>query len=54
MANFTPVSAAIGGRLIGLSAVLSMPFTGRIAGVSGILGDFIADGTAASMSTITA
>jgi uncharacterized membrane protein YedE/YeeE len=36
MANFTPVSAAIGGALIGLSAVLLMLFTGRIAGVSGI------------------
>jgi uncharacterized protein len=36
MANFTPMSAAIGGALIGLSAVLLMTFTGRIAGVSGI------------------
>src|SRR5262249_28817982 len=36
MANFTPVYAAIGGALIGLSAVLLMLFTGRIAGVSGI------------------
>jgi uncharacterized membrane protein YedE/YeeE len=36
MANFTPISAAFGGALIGLSAVLLMLFTGRIAGVSGI------------------
>jgi uncharacterized membrane protein YedE/YeeE len=36
MANFTPVSAAIGGALIGLSAVLLMLSTGRIAGISGI------------------
>src|SRR3954468_13716023 len=36
MAKFTPVSAAIGGALIGLSAVLPMLSTGRIAGVSGI------------------
>ncbi|MBN8988686.1 MAG: YeeE/YedE family protein [Rhizobiales bacterium] len=36
MANFTPVSAAIGGALIGLSAVLLMVLTGRIAGISGI------------------
>lgn len=36
MANFTPVSAAIGGMLIGLSAVLLMLLTGRIAGISGI------------------
>src|SRR6202035_2441843 len=41
MADFTPVSAAIGGALIGLSAVLLMLFTGRIAGVSGILGGLI-------------
>jgi uncharacterized protein len=38
MTNFTPVSAAIGGVLIGLSAVLLMLFTGRIAGISGIFG----------------
>lgn len=36
MSNFTPVSAAIGGALIGLSAVLLMLSTGRIAGISGI------------------
>ena len=36
MANFTPISAAIGGLLIGVSAVLLMMFTGRIAGISGI------------------
>jgi uncharacterized protein len=38
MANFTPVSAAIGGGLIGLSAVLLMLLTGRVAGISGIFG----------------
>jgi uncharacterized protein len=37
MAHFTPVSAAIGGALIGLSAALLMLLLGRIAGVSGIL-----------------
>jgi uncharacterized protein len=36
MAHFTPVSAAIGGALIGLSAVLLMLFNGRIAGITGI------------------
>jgi uncharacterized protein len=36
MNNFTPISAAVGGALIGLSAFLLMLFTGRIAGVSGI------------------
>ena len=41
MANFTPSSAAIGGALIGLSAVLLMLFTGRIAGVSGIFDSLI-------------
>jgi uncharacterized protein len=41
MANFTPISAAIGGALIGLSAVLLMLFTGRIAGISGIVAGLI-------------
>lgn len=35
--QFTPVSSAIGGALIGLAAVLLMLFNGRIAGISGIL-----------------
>ncbi len=35
MENFTPISAAIGGALIGLAAVLLMLFNGRIAGISG-------------------
>jgi uncharacterized protein len=38
MVDFTPISAAIGGGLIGLSAVLLMLLTGRIAGISGIFG----------------
>ncbi|HEX5958421.1 MAG TPA: YeeE/YedE thiosulfate transporter family protein [Hyphomicrobiaceae bacterium] len=37
MTEFTPVSAAIGGALIGLAATLLMLLTGRIAGISGIL-----------------
>ena len=41
MANFTPLSAAIGGALIGLSAVLLMLLAGRIAGVSGIFGGLL-------------
>jgi uncharacterized membrane protein YedE/YeeE len=41
MANFTPVSAAIGGLLIGLSAVLLMLLTGRNAGISGIFGGLL-------------
>ena len=34
--SFTPLASAIGGALIGLSAVMLLAFTGRIAGVSGI------------------
>ena len=34
--SFTPIASAIGGALIGFSAVLLMAFKGRIAGVSGI------------------
>jgi uncharacterized membrane protein YedE/YeeE len=41
MANFTPISAAIGGALIGLSVVLLMALTGRIAGISGIFAGLI-------------
>ena len=36
MANFTPLSAAIGGALIGLAAVMLMLLAGRVAGISGI------------------
>lgn len=36
MENFTPLSASIGGALIGLSAVMLMLFNGRIAGISGV------------------
>ena len=45
MANFTPVSAAIGGVLIGLSALLLMLLTGRIAGISGIFAGLLGLGT---------
>jgi uncharacterized membrane protein YedE/YeeE len=41
MSNFTPVSAAVGGGLIGLSTVLLMLLTGRIAGISGIFGGLL-------------
>jgi hypothetical protein len=44
MSNFTPVSAAIGGALIGLAAVLLTLFTGRIAGISGIFGGCLSPG----------
>jgi len=45
MANFTPISAAIGGALIGLSSVLLMLLTGRIAGISGIFGGLLDSGS---------
>jgi uncharacterized membrane protein YedE/YeeE len=44
--DFTPVSALIGGGLIGLAAALLWLALGRIAGISGILGQAI--GTATS------
>ena len=41
MENFTPVSALIGGLLIGASAALFLVLNGRIAGISGILGGLV-------------
>ncbi len=41
MANFTPISAAIGGALIGLAAVMLMRLNGRIAGITGIFAGLI-------------
>jgi uncharacterized protein len=41
MAAFDPVSALIGGALIGLAAALMMLLTGRIAGISGIFGGLL-------------
>lgn len=40
--NFTPVSALVGGALIGLSAVLLLRLNGRIAGISGVLNGLFA------------
>ncbi|MCC9621355.1 YeeE/YedE family protein [Thalassospira sp. MA62] len=48
MENFTPVSALIGGALIGLASGLFMFLNGRIAGISGILGGLIVPKTAGS------
>lgn len=36
--TFTPLSATLGGLLIGLSAAALLYFNGRIAGISGIVG----------------
>jgi uncharacterized membrane protein YedE/YeeE len=41
MENFTPISALIGGVMIGASAVLFMLLHGRVAGISGILGGLL-------------
>jgi uncharacterized membrane protein YedE/YeeE len=41
MENFTPWSALAGGALLGLSAALLMLFTGKIAGISGIIGGLL-------------
>ncbi len=42
MDQFTPVSAALGGVLIGAAAVLFMALNGRIAGISGIAAGVLA------------
>lgn len=41
MENFTPLSALVGGVLIGTSAALLLVLNGRIAGISGILGGLL-------------
>jgi uncharacterized membrane protein YedE/YeeE len=41
MANFTPISAAVGGALIGLAAVLLFMHNGRIAGITGVFAGLI-------------
>lgn len=41
MQDFTPVSGAIGGAMIGASAALLLLLYGRIAGISGIAGSLI-------------
>lgn len=42
MTEFTPVTAAAGGAMIGLAAVLLMAINGRIAGISGIVDGVLA------------
>lgn len=39
--TFTPLASAVGGMLIGLSALLLMLFNGRVAGLSGIVGGLL-------------
>jgi uncharacterized membrane protein YedE/YeeE len=45
MAPFDPLSALLGGVLIGVASVLLMMLTGRIAGISGIFGGLLSGGT---------
>ena len=40
-ASFTPLSALIGGLLIGLAAAMFILLNGRIAGISGVLGGLL-------------
>ena len=47
MHNFTPISALLGGAMIGLASVWLLAANGRVAGVSGILHDAIAAPVAA-------
>jgi uncharacterized membrane protein YedE/YeeE len=39
--NFTPLSATLGGALIGLSAAFLLLVKGRVAGISGIFGGIV-------------
>lgn len=43
--EFTPLASAAGGALIGAAAVLLMLFSGRIAGISGIVSRLIVPGS---------
>ncbi|MGA9080971.1 MAG: YeeE/YedE family protein, partial [Pseudolabrys sp.] len=42
MSSFDPLSALLGGALVGLASALLMMAAGRIAGISGILGGCLA------------
>ncbi len=42
MENFTPVSGLVGGLLLGLAAALLLLLSGRISGISGIVGGLLA------------
>jgi uncharacterized protein len=41
MTSFTPLSAALGGVLIGLSALMLILLGGRVAGISSVLGGIL-------------
>lgn len=44
MDNFTPIASLVGGILIGLSSLMVMAFSGRIAGISGIFSGLLSPG----------
>jgi uncharacterized protein len=44
MGEFTPISAAIGGALIGLAATMLMLLTGRVAGIGGVFSGLVTPG----------
>ncbi|HEU4639217.1 MAG TPA: YeeE/YedE family protein, partial [Candidatus Binatia bacterium] len=41
MEQFTPIASLMGGILIGLSASAMLLFSGKIAGISGIVGGLV-------------
>lgn len=43
MSQFSPISALIGGGLIGLSASVLLAYQGKVAGITGILDTFLAE-----------
>ena len=45
MHDFTPISALVGGALIGLAASILLLTHGRVAGISGIYGGLLGGGT---------
>lgn len=50
MTEFTPLTSAFGGMLIGLAVVLLMGSLGRIAGISGIVGTLFSSAPASEKS----
>lgn len=45
MEHFTPISALAGGILIGVAASILLAFNGRIAGISGVVGELLVPGS---------
>ena len=41
--NFTPISAIIGGMIIGLAVVIFFLFNGRLVGISGIAANALSE-----------